>query len=90
METRNYSIDLELESRAQDVLNSMGTDISTFIKNVLEKVATREISTNEIEKIIKPQKAKKPFEELIGKYKGKIWIADDFDAPLECMKEYME
>ena len=37
METRSYSIDLELESRAQDVLNSMGTDINTFIKNVLEK-----------------------------------------------------
>ena len=90
METRNYSIDLELESRAQDVLNSMGTDINTFIKNVLEKVANREISTNEIEKIIKPQKAKRPFEELRGIYKGKIWIADDFNAPLECMKEYME
>ena len=90
METRNYSIDLEMESRVQDVLNSIGTDIDTFIKNVLEKVATREISANVIEEMIKPQKAKRPFEEMKDIYKGKIWIADDFDAPLECMKEYME
>jgi len=90
METKNYGIDLDLESRVQDVLNSMGTDINTFNKNVLEKVATQEISANEINKIIRPQKAKRPFEELIGKYKGKIWISDDFNAPLECMKEYME
>ena len=90
METGNYGIDLEIESRAQDILNTLGTDIDTFLKNVLEKVATHEISTNEIANIVKPKKAKRPFEELIGKYKGKIWIADDFDAPLECMKEYME
>jgi DNA-damage-inducible protein J len=25
-----------------------------------------------------------------GCMKGKIWMADDFDAPLEDMKEYME
>jgi hypothetical protein len=25
-----------------------------------------------------------------GSLKGKIWMADDFDAPLEEMKEYME
>jgi len=25
-----------------------------------------------------------------GDMKGKIWMADDFDAPLDVMKEYME
>ena len=24
-----------------------------------------------------------------GKYRGQIWIADDFDAPLDSFKEYM-
>lgn len=27
--------------------------------------------------------------ELEGKYKGQIWMADDFDAPLEDFAEYM-
>ena len=30
-----------------------------------------------------------PFSELRGKYKGKIKMADDFDAPLEELAEYM-
>jgi len=27
--------------------------------------------------------------ELFGKGKGEVWMADDFDAPLEDFKEYM-
>ncbi len=27
--------------------------------------------------------------EMEGKYKGQIWMSDDFDAPLEDFKEYM-
>ena len=40
---------------------------------------------------IKEQKqasTRPPFE--YGSMTGKIWIADDFDAPLEDFKEYME
>lgn len=36
-------------------------------------------------------KAQKPVNrlaELEGKYKGQIWMADDFDAPLEDFAEY--
>ena len=29
-------------------------------------------------------------ESMLGCMKGKIWMADDFDAPLEDFKEYME
>ena len=31
-----------------------------------------------------------PFSKLRGKYKGKIRMADDFDAPLEELAEYYE
>ena len=31
-----------------------------------------------------------PFSDFFGCMKGKIWMADDFDAPLEEMREYME
>ena len=35
-------------------------------------------------------KAKRPFSELRGIFKGKIRMSEDFDEPLEEMKEYME
>ena len=34
--------------------------------------------------------AKRPRSELCGILKGKVWMSDDFDEPLEEMKEYME
>jgi len=33
---------------------------------------------------------KLPRSELRGCLKGKVWMADDFDAPLDVMREYME
>ena len=36
---------------------------------------------------VKPKK--KPVSESFGIFKGKIHMSDDFDAPLEEMKEYM-
>jgi len=40
----------------------------------------------------KPKTAsgKRPRSESCGWLKGKVWMADDFDAPLEEMQEYME
>jgi len=32
---------------------------------------------------------KRPRSELRGFLKGKVWMSDDFDEPLEEMKEYM-
>jgi hypothetical protein len=34
--------------------------------------------------------SKKPFSEMRGMFKGKIWMSDDFNEPIEEMKEYME
>ena len=36
------------------------------------------------------QTTKRPRSEIIGCLKGKIWMADDFNAPIEELKEYME
>ena len=43
-------------------------------------------------KVDKPKTSngKRPLSELKGWLKGKVWMADDFDAPLEEMQEYME
>ena len=32
---------------------------------------------------------KRPFSDLFGEWSGQIWMSDDFDAPLEEMREYM-
>jgi predicted DNA-binding antitoxin AbrB/MazE fold protein len=34
--------------------------------------------------------AKRPRSELKGILKGKVWMSEDFNEPLEEMKEYME
>jgi len=39
---------------------------------------------------IDEQPKKRLLSELRGFLKGKVWMADDFNAPLEEMKEYME
>jgi len=40
--------------------------------------------------VLSEQPIKKPFFELFGKWSGKIKMSDDFDAPLDEMKEYMK
>jgi len=43
------------------------------------------------EDAINEEKAKKrPLSELKGLLKGKVWMSDDFNEPLEEMREYME
>ena len=34
--------------------------------------------------------SKRPVSELRGLLKGRVWMSDDFNEPLEEMKEYME
>ena len=33
---------------------------------------------------------KRPRSEIIGSLKGKIWMADDFNDPIDELKDYME
>jgi len=52
--------------------------IITFLEPVAENVS----STKEAKK--------RPRSEIIGCLKGKVWMADDFNDPIEELKEYME
>ena len=36
------------------------------------------------------QAKKRPRSEIIGCLKGKVWMAEDFNDPIEELKEYME
>jgi len=37
-----------------------------------------------------PQEVKRPRSEIIGLLEGKVWMADDFNDPIDELKEYME
>ena len=53
--------------------------IITFIEPLIKKVSLN----------VKPQN-KHPRSNFIGLFEGKIEMADDFNEPIEDMKEYME
>ena len=52
--------------------------VITFLEPVTNDVAMAECAK------------KRPRSEIIGALKGKIWMADDFNAPIDELKEYME
>jgi len=52
--------------------------VITFLEPVKEGIVSDE------------QLKKRPLSELKGFLKGRVWMANDFNAPLEEMKEYME
>jgi len=86
MTVANISIQVssDVEAQAQDVFSSLGIDMTTAI-NIFLKQAIRQkglpfaLSTELTKKTPKP-----------GCMTGKIWMAKDFDEPLEDFKEYMQ
>ncbi len=85
----NIRVDSEIKSQAQEVFSSLGLDMTTAINIFLRQsirqhgipfpVSAEPVS---VEPVKKTPKA--------GGWEGKIWMAEDFDAPLEDFKEYME
>ena len=76
----NICADGELEARAQSVLASLGLDMTTAINMFLTQVVDREVLPFEMGETEVPQN-KRPCSEIKGSMK--IWMADDFDAPME-------
>ena len=76
----SISIDSEIKEKVQDVFASIGLDMATAINIFLQQAIRQHglpfpASGNPLKKVPKP-----------GCMKGKIWMADDFDAPLEDFK----
>jgi len=79
----NIRVDNEIKKEAQTLFASLGFDMTTAI-NIFLRQAIR-VRSIPFPITAEPQrKVPKP-----GCMKGKIWMADDFDAPLEDFKEYM-
>ena len=91
MTMANISIytDSELATRAQSVLAGLGLDLSTAFNIFLTRVVKDEALPFEVDQP-KVVSGKRPRSELWGCMEGQIWMEDDFDAPLEEMREYME
>ena len=79
----------ELEAQAQTILAELGLDVPTAISMFLTQVVDKKALPFDVNEV-KPARKKIPVSELRGCFKGQIWMADDFDAPLEEMREYME
>jgi DNA-damage-inducible protein J len=86
----NVRMDESVKREADKLFAELGLNMTTAI-NVFVRQTVRqhkipfEISADTVES----RKALRP-EFPVGSMKGKIWLADDFDAPLDDMKEYME
>jgi len=80
-------IDMAMKQQFDKICEAIGISpsdaLSMFISDVIHRNA---IPFN---MVIPPEKPSKlPFGR--GCMKGKMWMADDFDAPLEDFQEYME
>jgi len=87
MEEKVNVLELDLESKAQAVLNSYGTDLNTVFELFKRKIVNNEFSAT-MEEIIKPKEPKVLFEDIMGKY-PEIWIAEDFDEPMDWIVDDM-
>jgi len=85
----NVSTDGELKARAQSILVNLGLDMPTAINMFLTQVVDKETLPFEMDEA-KFVRKKIPRSELCGIFKDKIWMADDFDAPLEEIQEQAE
>ena len=97
MTTANINVrtDANVKAQAQKIFESIGLDLSTAVNLFLKQTVRVNnlpftigaVSVRQDEQDFSaPQIRRKP---MYGCAKDKIWIADDFDAPMDDFKEYM-
>ena len=84
----NIRTDIETKSKAQEIFNLLGLDMTTAINLFLRQTVRQNdlpftLTTN-------PGPQKKSREDMFGCMRGEYTIADDFDSPLEDFEEYMQ
>ena len=91
----NIHTDSEIKEKAQAILEDLGIDIPTAVNIFLRQIIYREAIPFEISKGIRKTTEKvEIFEEKgkpvkFGGWEGKIFMTDDFNAPLDDFEEYM-
>ena len=86
MATTNINIrtDSEIKAQAQDVLSKLGLDLTTAVNLFLRQVICKQSISFDVSVAALNKKVK------LGGWEGKINVPDDFNAPLDDFKEYME
>jgi len=80
--TIQISIDSKLKETVDSLFASSGLDIATGLRMILEKIADEgNIPFNVSEET--------DYSVKLGGWEGKIWMSDDFNAPMEEFEEYM-
>jgi len=80
----NIRVDTDIKQQAQEMFGALGLDMSTAINIFLRQVIQyRGIPFPVVER---RKESRTPHR---GGWEGKIWMADDFDEPLDDFKEYM-
>ena len=80
----NIRVASDVKDKAQNVFSALGLDMTSAV-NVFLRQAIRKNGIPFELVADKPQRKTRQF----GRLKGKMWMADDWDAPLEDFKEYM-
>ena len=78
----NIRTDAEVKKAAQELFARLGMDMTTAVNIFLRQAISKNTLPLDISPI--PKGTVK-----LGGWEDKIWMADDFDAPLEDFKEYM-
>ncbi|MDR2486570.1 MAG: type II toxin-antitoxin system RelB/DinJ family antitoxin [Clostridiales Family XIII bacterium] len=92
MSTVNINIrtDSELKLQAGRIFESLGLDMTTAINLFLRQTVREQDLPFILSTKPAPTRAGNGLVFGRGSMKGKMWVADDFDAPLDDFKEYME
>ena len=86
MATIQVRIDDNIKMAADSLFTTLGFDTSTAVRMFISAALENHGLPFEVRKKMVDTKPHPVF----GSGKGKMWIADDFDAPLDELKEYME
>ena len=95
MATIQIQIDDDAKTAADLLLNDYGLNTESAIKIFISTVINRKGIPFDLEKLSQMEEEnletiKQKRLAFMNCMKGKVWIADDFDEPLEDMQEYME
>jgi DNA-damage-inducible protein J len=85
----NIRTDSDIKSQAQQIFETLGLDMTTAI-NLFLRQTVRE---RDLPFILSAKPSSPETRHALaygrGSMKGKMWVADDFDAPLDDFREYM-
>jgi DNA-damage-inducible protein J len=82
----NIRTDSDVKQRAQKLFESLGLDMTTAVNMFLRQAINKNTLPFDILPIDAHIQRKTP---VLGSMKGKIVLAEDFDAPLDDFEEYM-